>query len=346
MGDRDQQKENTEQETMRFVKAFLMGLGCLALIRLLVIGFFFFESQRSVQQNFAPAAGVQASSQNAGGLLVSEAHGDSSFLVRNASPGHPRVRLTSAQSGIESEASFSHDGKLVTYSLAASPSSKSTIWVVGADGSNPHPLTNADEDALHPAFSPDDKAIFYAVSSWTGHHSPIAAPRRHEWNVYVRALNSEPSTSPQQMTNESFYEVTSLDVASDGVRPGKTKILLSTTAYPIGALFEEIIPGAPEGKKIFQPHVPDAPTIVGPSFGEARFTDGGMTIIFLAAIEPPKGGNYDYNVYSMSDVTGGELKQITHLSGMTTELHILSPDQVSFVNAGAVHTATVTPAAK
>ena len=214
------------------------------------------------------------------------------------------------------------------------------------DGSNPHPVTREDEDALHPVFSPDDKAIFYARSSWTGHHSPIAAPRRHDWNVYKKELDSESSSAPQQLTNDSFYELNSLDVVADDVRPGKTKILLSTSAYPIGALFEEIIPGAPEGKKIFQPRVPNAPTTVGPSFGEARFTDGGMTIVFLAASEPPGGGNYDYNVYSMSDVTGSDLKQITHVSGMTTELHMLPPNNVSFVNAGIVHTATMTSSTK
>ena len=323
-----------------------MGLGSLALIGTFVVGFFFLENRRPVPQNFAPAAGVQATSPNAAFVLVSEPHGESSFLVRDAGPGRPRSRLTSSQSGIESEASFSHDGKLVIYSYASSPSSGSTVWVIGADGSNPHPVTDADQDALHPAFSPDDKAIFYAASSWTAHHSPIAAPRRHEWNVYLRALDSTSTMAPQQLTNESFYELNSLDVVADGIRPGKTKILLSTSAYPIGNLFEEIIPGAPEGKKIFQPRVPNTPTTVGPSFGEARFTDGGMIIVFLAASEPPGGGNYDYNVYSMSDVTGGDLKQITHVSGMTTELHIVPPDKVSFVNAGAVHTATITPATK
>ena len=117
---------------MRFIKGFLMGLGSLALIGTFVVGLFFLESRRPVPQNFAPTAGVQATSPNAAFVLVSEPHGDSSFLVRDAGPSRPRSRLTSVQNGIESEASFSHNGKLVTYSYASSPSSGSTVWIVGA----------------------------------------------------------------------------------------------------------------------------------------------------------------------------------------------------------------------
>lgn len=70
---------------------------------------------------------------------------------------------------------------------------------------------------------------------------------------------------------------------------------------------------------------------MGPAFGDARYR--GMDILFLAATNA-SGGNYDYNVYSMSEVTGGELKQLTHLKGMTTELKVLPNGKATFVNQG------------
>ena len=74
----------------------------------------------------------------------------------------------------------------------------------------------------------------------------------------------------------------------------------------------------------------------GPEFGEAHFIHDGMDVLFLAATDT-SGGNYDYNVYSMSDVTGGEIKQLTHLKGMTTELRVLPDGKVTFVNGGVAH---------
>jgi len=124
----------------------------------------------------------------------------------------------------------------------------------------------------------------------------------------------------------------SVDVAADTLNPGGTKILISTTGYPVGALLEEFNLGATGRDKIFQPHVTGEPS-GGPSYGEARFIHDGMDILFLAASNT-SGGNYDYNAYSMSDVTGGDIKQLTHLRGMTTELRILPAGKASFVNTG------------
>jgi len=117
---------------------------------------------------------------------------------------------------------------------------------------------------------------------------------------------------------------------------GGTKLLISTSGYPIGALIEEFNLTASGRDKIFQPHVPGEPS-VGPSFGEARFTSNGMEILFLAATNT-SGGNYDYNVFSMSDVTGAEIKQLTHLTGMTSRLNVLPDDKAFFFNGDNAYT--------
>ncbi len=193
-----------------------------------------------------------------------------------------------------------------------------------------------DEDALHPVFSPDDSRVFYAASSFTGNYSPIVRPARHDWDVFSVPVQSGAvpiGAGHTRITNASFYNLRSLDVGADEVNPGGTTILISTTGYPIGALLEQFTTGGALGKdKIFQPHV-TGESSTGPSYGEARFLHDGMDVLFLAATDT-SGGNFDYNVYSMSDVTGGDIKQLTHLKGMTKELRVLPDGKITFVNGG------------
>jgi hypothetical protein len=174
-------------------------------------------------------------------------------------------------------------------------------------------------------------------------------PSRHDWGVFSVPVQSGAvpvGAGPTQITHTSFYDLKSLDVAADEVNPRGTKLLISTSGYPIGDLLEQFTGGALGKDKIFQPHVPGESS-VGPSFGEARFIHDGMDVLFLAATDT-SGGNYDYNVYSMSDVTGSDIKQLTHLKGMTTELRVLPDGKVTFVNGGVayvldVSTRTVKP---
>jgi hypothetical protein len=140
---------------------------------------------------------------------------------------------------------------------------------------------------------------------------------------------------PTQITHASLYDLQSLDVAADALNQGGSKLLVSTRGYPIGALIEEFNLGKSGRDKIFQPHVPGESS-VGPAYGETRFLHEGMDVLFLAATDT-SGGNYDYNVYSMSDVTGSDIKQLTHLKGMTKELKILSDNKATFVNGGVTY---------
>ena len=291
----------------------VVGVASLIVISAAVIAAkLFIPSRNGAQQNVSPPAGQQAISPVGDMLLLSESSGNSSFLYRKTLSDGTKQRLSSARAGIESEASFSHDGKFVVYSFAPAPESKSSIWMVGIDGQNSRVITSSGKDALHPVFSPDDSKVFYAASSFTGNYSPIVRPSRHDWDVFSVPVHFDvkvTGAASVQITHANFYNLQSLDVTADPLNVGGTKILVSTTGYPIGALLEEFNLGDTGRDKIFQPHVPGESS-VGPSFGEARFTSGGMDILFLAASNA-SGGNYDYNVYSMSDITGGEIKQ-TH----------------------------------
>jgi hypothetical protein len=315
----------------------VVSLASLIVIAAVAIAITVFGFSRSrEQQNFAPSEGQQAVSPVGGIVLFSQTNGKSSFLYRKDPSSGKSVRLTTVLDGIESEASFSHNGKLVVYSFAESSDSKSSLWVVGVDGSNPHQITGKDEDALHPVFSPDDSKVFYAASHLTGHYSPIVRPARHDWDVFsvpVQANATSAGTRPTQITQRSLYDLRSLDIAADD--QGGTRLLISTSGYPIGALIEELNLGTSRRDGIFQPHVPGEPSM-GPLYGEAHFIHNGMDILFLAATDMP-GGNYAYNVYSMSEVTGSEIKELTQLKVMTRELKVLPDGKATFVNGGTTY---------
>ena len=323
-------------KTFSIVVVSLASVIVIAAVAIAIVSFA--QSRSEGQRNFAPPEGQQAISPVGNIVLLSQTSGNSSFLYRKNPSDGTSVRLTSAPTGIESEASFSHNGKIVVYSFANSPDAKSAVWVVSTDGSNPHALTGHDEDALHPVFSPDDSKVFYAASSFTGHYSPVVRPARHDWDVFsipVQSNATTASTAPMQITHESFYDLQSLDVAADALNQGGNKLLISTSAYPIGPLLEEFNLGTSGRDKIFQPHV-QGESSVGPTYGEARFMHDGMIILFVAASNT-SGGNYDYNVYSMSDVTGSEIKQLTHLKGPTKELRLLPNGKAAFVNGGTAY---------
>ncbi len=119
---------------MRVGKILAISVVSLIVIAVAAVAITFFVSTRTANyQNFAPPEGQQAVSPVGDMALVSQARGNSSFLYRKSPSIRTNERLTAALSGIESEASCSHNGKLVVYSFASSPDSKSAVWVVGAD---------------------------------------------------------------------------------------------------------------------------------------------------------------------------------------------------------------------
>ena len=153
---------------MQARKLLFIGIGGLAglivitasIVILAFVGAFHGRGQNSVP----PPEGQQTISPGGDIALYSQVRGNSSFLYRKDPATGTNVRLTKASRGIESEAGFSHNGKLVVYSFATAPDSRSAVWMVSEDGRNPHPLTGDHEDALHPVFAPDDSKVFYAVS--------------------------------------------------------------------------------------------------------------------------------------------------------------------------------------
>jgi hypothetical protein len=267
----------------------------------------------------SPAAALNGKSESAPRAtpkIVAERNGGNEFLYISDSTGGAPRRLTTKSSGVESDAAISHDGRWVAFSYAESEEGRSEVWVASVIGKTVARVSGADEDALLPAFGKDDRTLLYVRSMFNGHYSPIARPRKHDFDVYAIPFGPEGPVSGAtalQLTHQQFFDMGSLSISTDG-----ESFLVRTTGYPIGDLIEEFDIASPlRVKRIFQPRVKGSPDI-GPSYGQARYS--GMDIVFTAATESAGNGNYDYNVYSMSGVTGGEITALTSHTGMIDQL--------------------------
>jgi dipeptidyl aminopeptidase/acylaminoacyl peptidase len=263
--------------------------------------------------------------------IFSVVEGRSSFIYIQPQGASQAHRLTTRKSGWETDGAVSPNGDAVAFALADGPESKSEVWLSKIDGSNAHRVSAAEEDALMPAFAPDGKTLLYAKSGFNGHYSPIARPRKHQFDVMKVLIDSDGPAGgavPVELTQQGFFDFKSLSVSPDGER-----FLVSTSEYPIGSLIVEFDIAKPLGiKKIFQPHVPSEPPS-GAEFGQAVYTNDGMGIVFTAATAG-KDGMFDYNVYQMSDVTGAELVQLTHRTGTIDQMNVGRDGTVYFSENG------------
>lgn len=234
-------------------------------------------------------------------LYTANNDGESRIYVQSPGAGSAH-RLTNRTNGWETFPALSRSGNVVAYALSDGAAAKSEVWVSRIDGSHAHRVSAPEEDAFMPAFGIDERTLFYVISRFTGHYSPIARPRRHDFDIVKVIIDPDGPVAgavSTELTQQHFFDLRSLSVSPDGER-----FLLSTSGYPIGSLIEEFDIAKPlQIKRIFQPHVPNEPSL-GASFGEASYVGDGMQIIFTAASEG-KDGTYNYCVYQMSDVTGG-----------------------------------------
>lgn len=271
--------------------------------------------------------------------VYARASGGNSFVY--VFDGVKERRLTSETDGWETYPALSPDGALVAFTKSRKENERAAIWVAHLDGSQAHVVSGEDQDAVMPAFRADGHQLLYLISRRYGHSSPIAASRRHDFDVVVVQLTTESegtNAKSTELTQSYFYDAQSLSVSPDGKH-----FLLSTYAYPIGSLIQEFDIDHPLRQgPIFQPHVTGEPS-TGPSYGEAVYVGDGMNIVFTAASEPADGGNFDYNVYRMSEVTGSDLVQLTHHKGMIDSLTIGTHGKIGYTDANGYTEVSLPP---
>ncbi|MBK5187373.1 MAG: hypothetical protein JJD97_03960 [Gemmatimonadaceae bacterium] len=189
-------------------------------------------------------------------------------------------------------------------------------------------MSGSEEDGLMPAFGSDGHTLFYLKSGAFGHASPIAASRRHKFDVMKVSLddNGAANGAPVQLTRQELYDVSSLAISPDG-----KDFLLTLSRYPIGSVIEEYDVDSPlRIKATFQPHVPGEVS-GGATFGQAAYVHDGMDIVFTAATG---GFEYDYNVFQVSAVTGDHIVALTHGHGMLETMSVDRDGTIYFTREG------------
>jgi Tol biopolymer transport system component len=233
-------------------------------------------------------------------IVFSYRLGRKCFLYRALLQTGQATRITAAPDGCEADPSYSPDGKLIAYSYRLPEQQKATIYLVGADGENPHRLVAGSDDDAFPAFSPRGDGIFFLRSRFFGNYDGINPDRRHDIDVFMTDLSGK----VQAITSRKFYDASPPSISSDGkqvmfksLESGGDQIFLYST--------KEV--DAPP--TMLQPHVPKARDILG----QVSFMPTGNSIVFMSA-STGKSGYFDYDVFEM-DLKDNRLTRFTTDNG-------------------------------
>ncbi len=246
------------------------------------------------------------------GIIFSAARGETCFLFEADVASGSTHRLTKASSGCETDPAFSPDGKQLAFMRAPRSGAHAALMVANPDGSAPRTLVAGDEDNLQPVFIPYSNQILFLRSDAFEHYSPVVNNRRHKFDLFSADLFTGRVTA---LTHKQFYEISHVSVSADG-----QQVLLSVYDSE-GSLFlaaPTANPGAPTLR--LQPKVPDAPE-PSPALYNALWLPNGASILFSAAIQPPNGGDFNYNVYRLT-ISSGTIEQLTHLTGLLDGLSV------------------------
>jgi Tol biopolymer transport system component len=245
-------------------------------------------------------------------VVVEFAKGSSSFdYVVPVDTGNA-TRLTDAKDGVESNPTFSPDGKRIAFNYRPGNHERGRIIIANIDGSDAHPWSPSGSDDLSPVFSPDNKTIVFSRSGFYGSYSPVAQPHAHFWNFY--AADSE-GTDVRQVTNESFYMTSPASVSPDG----KSMVIVaeSLDSGPHIAIYSLDRTGPPTLS--LQPHVPKEVDHKKPILAYPNYMPDGKSILFMAASSGKRG--FDYDVYRV-DIGTGSLERLTDGNGYATDLKV------------------------
>jgi Tol biopolymer transport system component len=245
-------------------------------------------------------------------VAVEIAKGSSSFnYVVPVDTGNA-TRLRDAKDGVESNPTFSPDGKRIAFAYRPGNHERERIIIANIDGSDAHPWSASGSDDLSPVFSPDNKTIVFSRSGFYGSYSRIAQPHPHSWNFY--AADSD-GTHVRQVTNESFYITSPASVSPDG----KSMVIVaeglaSGTHIAIYSLDHTGPPALS-----LQPHVPKEVDHKNPILTYPNYMPDGKSILFMAASNGKHG--FDYDVYRV-DIGTGSLERLTDGNGYATDLKV------------------------
>jgi dipeptidyl aminopeptidase/acylaminoacyl peptidase len=246
-------------------------------------------------------------------IAVDFVNGKTSHIYLIAVDTGNATRLTHANTGEESNLTFSPDGKHIAYTYFPEDGAPSRIVIGNADGSDLHEWSRSRDKVrdFSPVFSPDNKTMIFARSGYYGSYSPIAQPHHHAWDFYAADLDG---TNVRQLTDESFYIASALSVSPDG----KSMVVVTEgleTPQQI-AIYSVDHPEKPV--RLLRPHVPREPNHEG-IYNCPNFMPDGNSILFLAASEGRHG--YDYDVYRL-DLGTGVLESLTKGNGYATDLKV------------------------
>ncbi|MED1785921.1 hypothetical protein P4V47_00105 [Brevibacillus laterosporus] len=214
---------------------------------------------------------------------------------------------------------YSSDGKkILTLARRTEAEKKTTeqaLYVMNADGSELHLLSEPDELITDAVFAPDNQTIYYLKAGVFKNYSPIASKRPHEYDLF--SINVQ-GKNKRQITHDKEYQMTDLSVSSDGQKLFFTKFTNSSDKRDFSqdklSLFATDLQG-----KTLTSYLPVNDALGTPEMYDVRFSPDEKQISFVAVSLASSNKTYEYELFTM-DLETKQAKQIT-----TLQKHANSP---------------------
>jgi Tol biopolymer transport system component len=203
--------------------------------------------------------------------------------------------------------SFSPDGRWIAFTT--SDQSRSEVWVVAADGGEPHPLVQGPSLAFHPRWCPGSKALYYCAVTPDG--------RSGLWRVPLTRRGRWPAPGPpEQVVSLTVAAVRQFDLSDDGERLVHTAF---ATASNLWSLDVDPSTGAPDGD-------PRPMTTGSGRNSRPLFSPDGA----LLAFERSQVG-LQRDIWCL-DMASGRLQQITSWKGGDTQASWSGSDTIVYLS--------------
>jgi Tol biopolymer transport system component len=288
---------------LRHRKVKFTGDSAFKLIVSVLLCLFFLASPPTVGKDSGLIEAVSVSPDGKQ-LALEFTHGGASSIYRVAVDTGNAMPFTVAKAGDETSPAFSPDGRRIAFTYWPGNNTASRICTANIDGSEPQWWPPSNENSFWPVFSPDNKTIVFARSSYLGSYSPMAQSHRHGWSFYAADLDG---SNVRQLTNQRFYAASPPSLSPDG-----KSMMVMTIGFetpPRIAIYSLEHPGEPA--QSLTPRVPGHPSEY-PGYDWPNYMPDGKSILFIAA---SNGGflglgRYNYDVYRL-DLETSAVERLT-----------------------------------
>ncbi|AIG27689.1 hypothetical protein EGH10_19660 [Brevibacillus laterosporus] len=207
---------------------------------------------------------------------------------------------------------YSSNGKKILTLARPIEAEKKTVeqalYVMNADGSELHLLSEPHDLITDAVFAPDNQTVYYLKAGVFKNYSPIASKRPHDYDLFSIDVQGK---NKRQITHTKEYQMSDLSISSDGQKLFFTKFTNTSDNRDFSqdklSLFATDLQG-----KTLASYLPVNEVLGTPEMYDVHISPDNTQIAFSAVSPASSNKTFEYELFTM-DVATKQAKQITTL---------------------------------